>query len=691
MFRFRYLSAIAALLLTCWVQAGAQSKNVPKMGKYGYPIYNDYSIPKPDKPLKITRDDLKLTDRYLSCYPEGVVEADAAAMRVLYEYYKNDPEGQAEWRGLQDKALKCIPTWDMGKLIQKRYVYSLANLKPLGWLYIFTGNELVSDFIRGHLAKAASLPVDFWIHAELRHMDPKKPQGCIETSYLNQAFGVAIQAVRRNMSEEELKTIETAWHEKGMGTGINWLEAHQKKIVGNFTAVIGNGVLYAAKYFKDDYAWNLALKHIKMYVDSAILPDGSNFEGYGYYAYPAAQLLIACSILSPEQIHKLMGESALKNVMKWRVSGMLFGEGVAGYPSPMRIVYGDNPCAGSMVGRSDAPTWLSILVMKDGLAEWIRQTYSQKGSSRVMLLKAKYPGLDVQPVSPEEAGIPLLTTYQSGDCFMRSGWGDDDVVVGLKAINGNPVEKVYPHARPEINSLNLGAYGEYLICNAASASYRSPIRKEHDIRTWRANVVTVDGKDQLFPYNWLKKSGCFGYPSAEIVRKEILPDGGMVLSNEAKAAYATPMKQATRTVRYIPEGRFYIVRDMLVPEDGEQHHFDHRFFIFNYDFKTKIEKNKAMLTIERPRATLYIAVNSPQNTSFEYKDAYIHGLAGRDYDPGGKQEGKLGNAVGLVWSSDAPSFEATSVLYPTHPGEAAPKIKFGKGFVSVNGKKYPLD
>lgn len=684
------LAATLIMALAC-LPLSAQKKGIPKVGKYGYPIYNDYSIPKPDKPLNITRDDLKLTDRFLDCYPEGVVEADPAAMRMLYDYFKNDPEGQAEWKDLQDKALKCIPTWDMNKLIQKRYIYSLANLKPLGWLYIFTGNELVSDFIRGHLAKAASLPVDFWIHAELRHMDPEKPQGCIETSYLNQAFGVAIQAVKRNMSEEELRTIETAWHEKGMGTGINWLEAHQKKIVGNFTAVIGNGVLYAAKYFHDDYAWNLALKHIKMYADTAILPDGSNFEGYSYYGYPAGQLLIACAILSPEQIHEMLKDSALPHVMKWRVSGMLFGKGILGYPSPMRISYGDNPSGSNMRGASDSPTWLSILVAKDGIAEWIRQTYSQKGSRLVKLVQSKYPDQKVDPVSPAEAGIPLLTTYESGDCFMRSGWGDDDVVLGLKSVNGDPETRTYPHSRPEINSINLGAFGEYLICNAASASYRSPIRNQHDVRTWRANVITVDGKDQLFPFSHFKKAGCFGYPSAKIVRKEILPDGSMILSNEAAQAYATPMKQATRTVRYIPDGRFFIVRDTMIPEDGQQHHFDHRFFIFNYDFKTRIEKKGALVTVSRPGATLYIAVNSPQKPEYSTVDAYIHGLSGRDYDPGGKNEGKLGNAVGLVWSSDAQEYSVTSVLYPTHPDEAAPKIKFSKGSVLVNGKKYPLD
>ncbi len=668
-----------------------QAQDKPqRMGKYGYPIYDDYSIPKPDKPLDITLDDLQLTDRYLGFYPDGIPEADASALRVLYNYYKDDPEGQAEWAILQEKAMKCIPTWDMEQLIKKRYVYSMANLKPLGILYIFTGNELVSDFIRGHLAKAASLPVDFWIHAELRKMDPKKPQGCIETSYINQAFGTAIEAVRRNMSQEEITAVETAWREKGLGSAMNWLEAHKDRTVGNFTAVIGIGAMYAAKYFHDEAAWDEGLRQLKMYIDECILPDGSDFEGYNYYAYPAGQIFSTALIMTPEQIRSAFAGTPIAKTMHWRVAGMLFGHGPAGYPSPIRITWGDNPCAAQMKGDIDLPTWLSALVCRDGVAAWILDTYKQKRNYKVALLQHKLGASGLEATSPGEAGIPLLTVYESGDSYMRSGWGDDDVVLGLKTRNGDHATKMYNHARPEVNSLNLGAFGEYLICNAASASYRSPLREAHDQRTWRANVITVDGKDQLFSYSYFKKLGCFGYPDAKVTRKEILPDGGMVLANEAKDAYATPMKTALRTIRYIPEGKFFIVTDELVPEDGAVHRFDHRFFIFNHDFKTVIDGKGGNITVKRPGADLYIAVQGSSKLSLEYRDAFIHGLGGRDYDPGGKFEGKKGSAVGLQWSCDAPSLNVTSVLVPQKPGTRAPKIKIGKGFVSVNGVKYEI-
>lgn len=675
------------LILLLFGAALSYGQTAPKKGRAGYPIYNDVSIPRPDKPTKISPADLVLTDKYLDLYPNGIPEADQEMLRKLYRFFKEDPNGQKEWESLTERTVKVISAWDMRQINKRRYVYTIGEvLKPLAKVYIFTGNELISDFIRGHLAKVAPMPIDFWIHAELRKLVKDKPQGYIETSYVNQALGTIIEAVRRNMSPEEIEAIEKAWYEKGYIPGLNWLEANQD-FAGNFKAVVAIGVMYASQYFKDSEGWDKGFEGLKFYVDNAILPDGSNYEGYGYFNYPVLQILKVTSIMTREQIVSLLADSGLAGSQTWRVAGLLLGKDEDGRPGCFRITYGDNPSRGKLWHVTDGPVLLAKAVCQDPVAAWVFKNWKQANTQYGFLLQQKF-GTEVKPKTPEEAGIPLMTTFESGDCYIRSGWGDEDVVLGLKAMNGNYEKKMYIHSRPEINSINLGAYGEYLICNAASASYRSHIRNEHDVRTWRANVVAVDGKDQLYPFKFFTDLGCYGHPRAEIVRKEELPDKGFVLANEAKWAYATPMNQATRTVRYVPKGHFYIVKDVLVPEDGQTHHFDHRFFIFNHDFKTTVSKKGAMFKVARPNADLYIAVNGSSKFKFEYRDAYIHGLSGRDYDPDGPQQGKPGSAIGFQWSCDAASLTVVSVLYPKAAGSVAPKIKFTDGGVIVNGETY---
>lgn len=678
---------LALLFAACSL---SQGQTVPTTAQNGFPIYNDVSIPRPDKPTAVTEADFRLTDKYLDLYPEGIPEADSETLKKLYKFFKNDPDGQEEWKRIQRKAVKAVSAWDMRQISNRRYVYTLGDgLKQLSKVYVFTGNELLSDFIRGHLAKAAGMPIDFWVHSELRNLIPEKPQGYIETAYINQSLGTAITAVRRNMGEKEIAAIEKAWYEKGYIPALNWLDANTE-FSGNFQAVISVGVLYASKYFKDSVGWEKGFRGLKYYIDNAILPDGSNYEGYGYFNYPVTMILQGTSVMTAEQITELFADSGLGKSQQWRVAGLLLGKDAKGRPGNFRLTYGDNPSAGKMWGVTDEPVLLALAVCRDPLSAWVHETWQQANTQYAFLLQQKFPGRPVKPLPPDEAGVPLMTTFQSGDCYLRSGWGEEDVVLSLKAMNGNYEKQIYLHSRPEINSVNLGAFGEYLICNAASASYRSPIRFEHDLRTWRANVVQVDGKDQLYPASFLKELGCYGYPHAEIVRKETLRDGSFILSNEAAGAYATPMKQATRTVRYVPRGKFFIVKDELVPEDGAVHHFDHRFFIFNHDFNTKIEKKGDLISIYRPKAELYIAVSASAPLDFAYRDAYIHGLDGRDYDPDGPKQGKPGSAKGLQWSCDATALTVISVLCPKVPGSARPKISFEKNFVKVNGVKVEI-
>lgn len=647
-------------------------------------IYNDYSIPKPGKSLSVTPEDLKLSDGYLDLYPDGVQGMSREDLVSLFHFFKSDPDGQKEWKSLQNKALKCIPAWDMRELTDKRYVYSLSNLKPLALLYIFTGNELLSDFIIGHLLKAASLPVQFWVHEELRGFNPEKPLGCIETAYLNQTLGTAIQAVARNMTREQRSAVESAWYEKGYIPALNWMEENPG-FVSNFNAVIASGALFAAGYFADTKGREEALRQMRMYLCEAVFPDGSNFEGYDYFSYPAGQILPSLLLLSEDELRKLTEGTGLANSMHWRVSGMIFGKDGKGHPSPLRITWGDNPCGTLMYGRTDQTASLCSIIYGDPVAEWVQQTYRQRESCNIFLLRRRFGNEMPLPQSPEEAGIPLLTCYESGDSYIRSGWTDEDMVLGIKTRNGDREKLQYIHSRPEINSINLGAYGEYFICNAASASYRSPIRKSHDIRSWRANIITVDGQDQLYPFDFFRELGTYGYPDAEIVCARTLPDGRMVLSNEARQAYALPMSKAERTVIYVPEGRYFVVIDKMVPSDGQIHHFDHRLFLFNHDFQTYVRKTGNMLKAERPKADLYIAVDASSQMKYSNKSAYIHGLSGRDYDPKGPYEGKPGSAKGLVWSCEAEALEVCTVLVPQLPDAPAPKIIFGKDCVTVNG------
>ena len=662
-----------------------------------FPNYKDYSIPKPENFKAVTRNDLKLTDAFLNLYPEGLPTLDREGLNTLYDYYKNDPDGKKEWAGKCSRTVRIVGPWDIEKAGGfNRYIYSLSCLKDISIVYMFTGNEMLSAFIRGHMHKIANLPMDFWVHAELRGLDPKHPKGCLETAQLNEMLGFALTACKKDMTKEEIKEIEDAWYERGHKTASNWLDKMWKN---NWTAVISTGLLYSSKYFNDEELKQKAFKGLKFYVDNTIENDGSYSEGEGYFIYPISCLVRASLVMSKEEINDVFGKSNLKGSAQWRVYGMLFDtDAKTGRTGVNRISFGDNPYGNRGLYSTDPHTYFSENVYRDGVALWIRQKFESRSSSDQLILENKFKGsFPVEPTSPKEANLPLAKAFESGDCFIRNNWDDEGIVLSLKA--GDQGSRVgYSHSRPELNSIALGAFGEYLIVTAGSASYRSRIHNEYDICTKAANTITIDGMNQKSTRNPVHKEGRWdnravwvkGFPHAIVTACENYPDGGSLLRSEALDAYHLDMKEASRTVKFIPGEEFFIVVDKLTPADGATHKFDYRLHIFNRDEATTFTGKPEMLKVERPNADLYIAMKSNLKAKLVKEDGYMHHPEGRDYDENGPKQGKPGSAIGLDWQSEGTSLHTVAVLFPKRTGAKAPKIKFSGNQVVVNGKKYDI-
>jgi hypothetical protein len=669
-----------------------------------FPKYTDFSIPCPDYSTEITIDDLELTDNYLDCYPDGLFIVSNKELHALYKFYKDDSDGMESWRELQRQAVQVISSWDIRGFVgaeaavlssfgSSRYVYTLSTLKNLSIVYVFTGNQLLSTFIRSHLVKMAGLPYEFWVHAELRGYNSKHPAGALETAGLNKMLCYAIPAVKRDMTDAEFEMIETAWREKGHVTTYNWLEHFSPN---NWTAVISCGLLHSATYFDDDKGRKRALAGLKYYIDRTIEPDGSYSEGYGYFAYPIGELFNSALLMTPAEIQELFGSANLRESMTWRIYGHIFDVGEDGTPGYIRISYGDNGY-GNEAASEDKPSLLAKYIYHDGIASWIRKKYKSRNSFDGVLFAAKFNNAVVAPISPSEAGLPNVRAFDSGDLFIRDGWSDEGIVLGMKFGDlGSRVE--YSHARPELHSIAFAAFGEYFIVTPGSASYRSRIYNEYDICTRASNTITIDGMNQKSPRNPSYKEGRWdnrqvwvkGYPHAALMKLEHMQDGGAIVRSEANNAYHIDMKEASRTIRFIPEGGFFIISDVMNPNDGKEHMYDYRLHFFNRDEKTVVSGNSQAVKVQRPTADLYIAVTGNAEMELHRNDGYMHAPFGRDYDENGPRQGKLGSAIELDWKAKTNRFAVTTVLYPKRSGDKAPAIRISEREVVVDGKTFPI-
>ena len=675
--------------------------SIPILAQHSeFPVYDDFSLPDPGKSTLLRKESLKPTDAFLDQYPDGIPAADNATLRKICNFYRNTSDGQKEWAGMASLTARVVSEWRLkgsSGFASERYVIAVPFLKNIALVYLFTGEPLISEFIRANMAKMASLPITFWLHSELRGYNPDHPRGGLETAAVNVALTYALPAVRKDMSDEEYEKFVNVWYEYGHVPVYNWLDELR---ANNWTAVLGCGLLHSAKYFNDHKARVRALNALRYFASATIEDDGSYAEGYSYLSYPVEQLFSAALMMSPKEIQMTFGKANLSGSMTWRIYGHLFDVEEDGTPGVMRISYGDNPYGNRELFDADKTSYFMQLVYRDAVAKWLRSKYGSRQSAEGLLLEAKIPDVNIPMLSPVGAGLPLIKAFGSGDCFIRSNWEDEGIVLGLRAGDlGSRV--MYSHNRPELNSITLGAFGEYIIVNPGSASYRSRIHNEYDIMTRSANTITIDGKSQKAPVGPQVREGRWdnssmyvkGFPHAIVTRCEELSDGGSILRSEANDAYHIEMNEASRTVRFHPteDGGFFVVRDRMIPADGQSHHFDYRLHIFNRDEMTVITGKSNNLKIQRGKADLYVVMTSDQELKFKKGQGYMHHPEGRDYTENGPKQGFLGSSIELDWSTDATELGVTAVLYPVRHGEKAPKIKIEGDNIIVNGKSYPLN
>ena len=686
---------MAALAMTVSLSAISQTG-----GGTQFPVYKDFTTPDPGHSTQLSRSSLQPDEAALDRYPDGLPFADNATLHKLCRFFRDDPDGQKEWNSFAMLTARLVSNWTIkgrGGFSAERYIYATGNLRQLSIVYIFTGEPLISELIRSHLAKMVSLPIDFWLHSELRGYKPEHPTGGLETAALNKTLYYVVPAVRQDMTDGEFEALKEAWYQRAHIPCYNWLDKPRSH---NWTAVVSCGLLHSACFFGDDVAQQRALNGLQFYANTTVEPDGSYSEGYGYFAYPMGELFAAAIVMTPEEIKTCFGQTYIKGSQTWRAYGQIFDIEENGKPGVIRINYGDNPYGDRDFYGPDKPSLFSKIVYSDGLAKWLREKYNSRNCMDGILLEAKIPDENIPSLSPEGAELPLARAFDNGDCYIRSNWDDEGIVLGLKAGDcGSRVS--YSHNRPELNSITLAAFGEYIIVTPGSASYRSKVHNEYDIVTRSANTITIDGKSQKFPLGPKVKEGRWdnsavfvkGKPHARITRCENYEEGGALLRSDAEDIYHVKMKEASRTVRFVPEGEggFFIVRDILLPEADASHHYDWRLHIFNRDEKTIITGKPSLLKVERGKADLYIAVASNAKLGFKKENGYMHHPVGRDYSENGPKQGFPGSAIELDWSADCSNFGVTAVLYPVHSGDKAPKIKIAGGKVTVNGKTYELD
>lgn len=640
-----------------------------------FPVFFDQRLPRPEGIPMFRGEDFQVDLKRPDHYPEGFLYGNQDLLKKLGNYLVKDTEGKKLWEQEANNTAHILNQWDFNRSGFKwgylwmfgtdRYIYRISQLENLSVVYLFTGNEILGKFIRAHLLQIAELPYEFWLHSELRGYNVQKPAGTLETSLLCKSVSLALSSVSEILTPSEKTGIEKALYEKGLKTCLNWLENPR---LNNFTGVISGGAYVAARYFNDSGGMKKSLGVMALYLEKSIETDGSYGEGLGYFDFPIRYLLPAVILMDQDERQRIFASSGLRFSASWLVYPYLYASGPGVDPKTV-VHFGDNSYSGP---TTESVNLILGLLYNDPLASWLIEKFNGTFSFTEMLLLFTLDRKLPVPRSPEQSGLPLMKVFSSGDCFIRSTWDDNGIVLDMWSGSGSRVR--YSHQRPELNSISLGAYGEYLVVSAGSASYRSSLRKIYDQSTRSANTITVDDENQLFK------------PARIIAQKSgVLAD---LLVSDAADAYRVPMKYVTRAVLFIKDPGYFVIRDRVESAEG-LHRYSWRIHLNVKNDSGELRKiDPHHWFLSRPLADLDIYVDADCAIVTKTGEGYLHG-PGRDYSPGGIFEGKLGSSVELESSNADKSASITfcSVLFPLKKGSKAPLVKITNSGVEVGKDK----
>jgi Heparinase II/III-like protein. len=655
-----------------------------------FPVYQNMSIPKPEGLPDFTASDFKVDQsRLLRLFPDGFLYGDRQALEKLCSFLQNETDGISIWEKAATKTAEVLNIWDLDKRNFDRYVYRIPQLEDLALFYLFSGHKELGQFIRGHVLQITELPFDFWMHAELHGYNPDFPIGHLETSALCSAITVSLAAAKDLFSEAERTGIESALKEKGLIPCANWFIT-TSNVNNNFVAVIGSAAYHTAKYLRDKEREDLAMNRLVSYVESSIESDGSYGEGVGYFDYPIRQMFFAFLAMEPEERSTNMANTGLKYSASWKAYPLLL---TTKNDRKLSLHYGDNGfyttidsnVAAILSGVYRDPTTLWLM-------KWFGRTFDLKGM--LLLFSEKSPLPEMK--DPGQLGLPLVKSFKAGDSYIRSTWEKDGIVLSMWSGDGSLIK--FSHQRPELGSICMGAYGEYLIVSAGSASYRSDLHYQWDFTTKAANTITIDDKNQLFTDRvleaWNKTDvsdfWVTGTPKAEILQCKS-GEIADLLVNEMALAYHVPMKYVRRSVLFVKDPGYFIVIDKIEAKE-DAHKFSWRVYLNNRDEKGELErKSPNRWFFSRPFADLDIHLFSDQEIVIREEKGYMHGHD-RDYSPGGPNEGTLGSSKGLVAHNvqKTKSMVYYSVLFPTKKGTTAFKVGYNNNVITVGGDKITL-
>ncbi|MBN1346389.1 MAG: heparinase II/III family protein [Phycisphaerae bacterium] len=501
--------------------------------------------------------------------------------RAIVEARRNgDPVVNRFWTSLMSRTARRASSpglFERGE--DAEWWYPAAEyLSDAAMAYALQPAEVLAAWLRDVTLSIARRPESDWVGPWYRDHATQPAIGHLETAHLCWGLSAAIDLAPEVFSQGERDEILQALTAKGLVLCRRWLDRNTH--LANWRSVLVAGIAAAAAVTGDRQSLEVATRETLIGAQ-AYQPDGSYAESLQYANYLALALMISYeSITGATPELKPAGPEMLARLMPWFAQSMLYARPLDGWgaePRARAVNFNDSAATFRPSGdvllqvacrcRESMPT-------EAGLARWLFDAYHAPVPAQSPhnlatfglrndwgFLTLRFLARSAAPVSPAEAGLPVVKAYSNGNVFVRDRWEGQTVL----AVQGGTQPLYGPgHLHGDLNSFMLVHNNQRLLVDPGHSCYRNLIHGlESSTQTHNTCAFLLE-QDPLGLQEDLAKSRLLEQSNVASrrqiadgqVSEPVAPRGRLLLiervgevtavASEAGALYGDPIQEFTR-------------------------------------------------------------------------------------------------------------------------------------------------
>jgi hypothetical protein len=551
--------------------------------------------------------------------------------------------------------------------------------------YALAPTDELAHWLRSATLYIARRSASDWVGPWFR--DHSQPfTGHLETAHLCWGVSAVLDLAGAVFTEAEYDEVSESLYEKGVVLCRRWLQKNNH--LANWRGILASGALVAsATLGREDWLDELTPELARM--AHAFQPDGSYGESLQYGNYLANALMLAYeSLVRKYPVYaRQLDIDAYGRGMNWLAQSMLYRKPMANWgdePRARAVNFNDS----AALFRPSGDLLLHVAVrssdpVQAGLARWLFQeyyepcptqgphdlaTFGMRNDWGFLTLPLLMP--PSQPISPQESGLPLTTSFSNGHAFMRDAWDGRTVV----AINGGGDGLYGPgHLHGDLNSFILVHNRERLLVDPGHSCYRNLIHglesstQTHNTCTFLVESESLGLQEDLAKATLLEQKSVLprrliidGIPGPPVDRgnRRLLvarDEAVSVIGSEAGGAYGTPIQRFTRLWLLAGSHVLFVVDRIEATQPVTT---VWNWLVNNRDGKTRVDSEADNLTVRRDEAGMKL-FQTGSGRSGHPVYSYVHDAYHVEPDQVG--EGRPGSGLLYRWTEAAPALNRTVV------------------------------